>query len=207
MDSTIIPGAYGAGGNLKVKLRYDIGTGGGSRYNSQTTLYRYEKHTGYPDRKKQTDSLFYFETPVFDDTITITGHIQAALSCSFPTEDATVFIYVDEITKNGKVKYITEGMFRAIHRNTGDCEGYICSGEFHSFRQTDKLLLVPNEKVQLNFSLLPISYRINKGSKIRISFTGIDPEHFDVPLVKPEFMNLNINGNGGSFLMVPVEQK
>lgn len=207
MDSTVIPGAYEAGGALKVKLRYDIGTGGGSRYNSQTTLYRYKKHTGYPDRKKQTDSLFYFETKPLQDTVTITGHIQAALSCSFPTEDATIFIYVDEITKNGKVKYITEGMFRAIHRATGNNEGYIVPGEFHSFRQIDKLLLVPNQKVQLNFSLLPISYRVNKGSKIRISFTGIDPEHFDVPEIKPEFMNLHIGGYKGSYLIVPIESK
>jgi putative CocE/NonD family hydrolase len=206
MDSTLVPNSYGAGGDLKVKLRYDIGTGGGSRYNSQTTLYRYTKHTGYPDRKKQTDSLFHFDTQVLDDTITITGHIQAALYASFPTEDATIFIYVDEVTKNGKVKYITEGMFRAQHRATGDNEGYVGPGEFHSFRKTDVWPLIPNEKVHLNFSLLPVSYRVSKGSKIRISFTGIDPEHFDVPAIQPPYMNLNINGNGGSYLMVPVER-
>ncbi len=206
MDTSIVPKPVLSivGGNMKVKLRYDIGTGGGSRYNSQTTLYKYEKHTGYPDRKKQTDSLFYFETSPLEDTITITGHIQASLSCSFPTEDATVFIYVDEVTKNGKVKYITEGMFRAIHRNTGDCEGYLCSGEFHSFRQDDMQLLIPNEKVQLNFPLLPISYQVKKGSKIRISFAGIDPDHFDVPLIKPEFMNLFI---GESYLTFPIEKR
>jgi putative CocE/NonD family hydrolase len=189
---------------MNVKLRYDIGTGGGSRYNSQTTLYRYKKHTGYPDRKKQTEALFHFDTKPLEDTIVISGHIQATLSCSFPAEDATVFIYVDEITKRGKVNYITEGMFRAIHRNTGDCEGYICSGQFHSFQQVDKQALIPGEKVILNFALLPISYRVNKGSRIRISITGIDPDHFDVPQIKPETMKLMI---GESYLTIPIEQK
>jgi uncharacterized protein len=122
-DTSIVPNTYSSDGNMQVKLRYDIGTGGGSRYNSQTTLYRYEKHTGYPDRKEQTQALFYFESEALLDTTTISGHIQASLSCSFPSEDATIFIYVDEITKNGKVKYITEGMFRAIHRATGNDEG------------------------------------------------------------------------------------
>ncbi len=204
-DTSIAPNKYSADGNMNVKLRYDIGTGGGSRYNSQTTLYRYEKHTGYPDRKKQTSSLFYFDSNVLEDTIVITGHIQAALSCSFPTTDATIFIYVDEVTKNGQVKYITEGMFRAIHRATGDDNGYINPGEFHSFRMADKQNLVPGEKVQLNFSFLPISYRVNKGSKIRISFTGIDPEHFDVPEIKPEFMKLLMGGDAGSYLLIPIE--
>ncbi len=204
-DTTITPNTFGEMGQTQVKLRYDIGTGGGSRYNSQTTLYRYEKYTDYPQRKKQTDSLFYFETSVLEDTVTISGHIQAKLFCSFPTEDATVFIYVDEVTKNGKVNYITEGMFRAIHRNTGDCEGYICPGEFHSFEQADKKWLVPGEKVTLSFSLLPISYQVKKGSKIRISFTGIDPEHFDVPTIKPGYMDLFTGGVDGSYLTVPVE--
>ena len=66
----------------------------------------------------------------------------------------------------------------------------------------NKQLLVPNEKVTLNFALLPISYRVNKGSRIRISFAGIDPDHFDVPEIKPEVMKLFI---GESYLIVPVE--
>jgi predicted acyl esterase len=67
------------------------------------------------------------------------------------------------------------------------------------------LALKPNEKVQLNFSLLPISYQLAKGSKIRISFTGIDPEHFDVPLIKPDYMNLYMGGDQGSYLIIPLE--
>lgn len=206
-DTSIVPNKYSADGNMNVNLRYDVGTGGGSRYNSQTTLYRYEKHTGYPDRKKQTSQLFYFDSDVLEDTIVISGHIQAALNCVFPTTDATIFIYVDEVLKNGQVKYITEGMFRAIHRATGDNEGYINPGEFHSFRMSDKKDLVPGEKVQLNFSFLPISYRVNKGSKIRISFAGIDPEHFDVPEIKPEFMKMLMGGEEGSYLVLPIEMR
>ncbi len=189
---------------IDVPLRYDIGTGGGSRYNSQTTLYRYEKHTGYPERKKQTEALFHFDSQPLNDTAIITGHIEASITCSFPTEDATIFIYVDEVLKNGQVKSITEGMFRAIHRKKEDSHGYIVPGEFHSYKMEDAKKLIPNEKITLNFAMLPISYRVNKGSKIRISFTGIDPEHFDVPEIKPDKMRFYVTE---SYLTIPVEQR
>lgn len=193
--------------SMDVKLRYDIGTGGGSRYNSQTTLYKYEKHTNYKKRRKQVDSLFYFETDVLQDTMVISGHVQAILNCSFKTEDATIFIYLDEITEKGEVKYITEGMFRAIHRKISDSKGYITPGHFHSYQMKDQLKLVPDQNTLLSFALLPISYLVKKGSKIRVSFTGIDPEHFDVPSVKPDFMKLAVGGDHGSCLIVPVEQR
>lgn len=191
---------------IDVSLKYNVGTGGGSRYNSQTTLYKYEKHTNYKKRKKQIDSLFYFETNILQDTITISGHVQAILNCSFKTEDATVFIYLDEITPKGEVKYITEGMFRAVHRKITDSKGYITPGHYHSFKMVDQLKLVPDQNTLLSFALLPISYQVKKGSKIRVSFTGIDPEHFDVPFIKPDHMKLNVGGNGGSVLIMPLEQ-
>lgn len=192
-------------GDVKVPLYYDAGSGGGSRWNSQTTIYKYEKHTGYPDRKKQTEMIFHFETAPLADTVTITGHIEAHLECSYPTEDGNVFIYVDEVDEKGNVRYVTEGMFRAIHRKVGQANGYKVPGAYHSFRQEDKMPLVPDERFSMSFALLPISYRVPKGHYLRISLTGIDPEHFDIPKIKPDYMHL-FTGHSGSYLNIPVQR-
>lgn len=193
-------------GELTIPLYYDVGTGGGSRWNSLTTLYKYEKHTGYPDRNKQTEPIFHFESKPLTDTLVITGHIEAHLECSFPTEDGNVFIYVDEVGPDGKVRYITEGMFRAIHRRIGEDSTYIVPGTYHSFRKQDAMPLVPGEKIRLSFALMPISYMLAPGHSLRISITGTDPQHFDLPVGMPSSMQF-FTGDGESFLMIPVEKR
>lgn len=193
-------------GKIDLPLYYDTGSGGGSRWNSQTALYRYEKNTGYPDRKKQTEQLFHFESSPLNDTMFITGHIEAHIECSFPTEDGQLFIYVDDVAPDGTVNYITEGMFRAIHRKIEKNDSYIVPGTYHTFNQKDALPLIPGEKVRLSFTLMPISYRMLPGHQLRISITGSDPQHFDLPKLKPSSIQF-FAGDGESFLMIPVENR
>src|SRR5690606_5586830 len=99
-----------------------------------------------------------------------------------------------------------EGMFRAVHRKVGEEGDYKVPGTYHSFRQQDAMPLVPGETVRLSFALLPISYLVAPGHRLRISITGVDPQHFDIPKMKPTSMQL-IAGNGESFLMIPIEKR
>ena len=51
---------------------------------------------------------------------------------------------------------------------------------YHSFMKQDNLKINPEEIIDLYFDLLPTSYLIKKGHKIRIAIGGADKDHFEI---------------------------
>lgn len=152
-------------------------TGGTSRWNSLTPLYRNGK-TGYADRASADSALALFETTPLEADFTLTGAPLIDLWFSADKPDANVFVYLEEVEPNGKVTYVTEGLFRAQHRKISVNPVYNSAGPYHSFLKADAAPLTPFQPERLNFDMLPTAYRFRKGSKIRVAFAGADNPHF-----------------------------
>ncbi len=81
--------------------------------------------------------------------------------------------------KNGNVHYVTEGVFRAVHRKISEeKQPYKDVVPYHTFLKKDAQPLIPDEVAELKFDLLPVSYLFKKGHKIRIAISGADADHF-----------------------------
>jgi putative CocE/NonD family hydrolase len=165
-----------------------VGTGPDSRWRSVAGQLKTPKV--YPDRTKRDSALLVYNTIELSSDVEVSGHVIADLFISSNEIDACFFVYLEDVDENGNVHYVTEGLFRAIHRKLStEPQPYKDVVPYHTFLKKDAQPLVPDEVAELKFDLLPVSYLFKKGHKIRIAISGADADHFrpmtnSQPLIK-----------------------
>lgn len=189
-------------GTIRYSINYHITSGGCSRYNSVTALYR-NGPTHYADRKNISSQLLTFTTSPMEEDLTITGHPVVHLWWSADANDAHVFAYLEDVAPDGSVTYITEGTFRPLHRKISESD-YRYPGPFHSYKQQDALPYKAKDTVLLRFDCLPISYQLKKGHSLQLAIAGADIEHFDLPDEIPSSFTIFCKPAMLSHLEIPV---
>lgn len=159
------------------------------RVDSTTTVGFYNKFRSvsgqlktphvYPDRAKKDSLLLVYDSGPLTEDVEVTGHALVDLFISSSTDDAQVFVYLEDVLPDGTVEYVTEGELRALHRKVSNEKApYKQVGPYHSFLREDGQPLVPGEVAEMKFSMLPISYLFKKGHRIRIAIAGADAQQF-----------------------------
>lgn len=131
----------------------------------------------YYDWDERVQALSYFETDELEQDWEISGHPQIELYLNSNEKDAAIFVYLQEVDKNGKAKYITEGQLRLSHRKVNEEGIYKEIGPAISHKRADAQSSKGTNKIQ--FDLIPCSYLVKKGNKIRVSFSTNDMSHFE----------------------------
>ena len=132
----------------------------------------------------------------------ITGHplLHLWLSCSH--EDTQVFAYLEDETPDGEVYVITEGMLRARHRKVSTAP-YHCGGPYRSYRRGDAAPMDRNQACVVLVDLLPISWRLPQGHRLRLALGGADADHFELPDAAATW-GVHRGGDRASYLELPV---
>lgn len=190
-------------GQLDYTIDYSCHTGISSRWNSQTGLYK-NGPTNYDNWYEQSDKLWNFTTAPLQENLEITGSPVANLFLTADATDASVFVYLEDVSPEGEVVLITEGMFRAIHRKVSDSGDYEYPGPYHTFNEADSKPVVPGEVFELNFDMLPISYQVKKGHVIRFSIAGTDCKHFDLVDDAPTKFTMDISDDHQPHIVLPI---
>lgn len=131
----------------------------------------------YPDIGTRTAGELYFDTPVFERPRRLTGHPLAHLFVRANAADFALMAYLLAVAPDGRVIYLSEGQLRAIHRGFVDGERNP-RGPERSFLRADAAPLEPGQVAALDFSLLPISFAIPAGYRLRLVLTLGDRDHF-----------------------------
>lgn len=190
----------------KYKCDYEIGTGGGARWNSLTPLFRYAP-IEYRQRKELNERMLVFTGKVTEKDIEITGHPVVDLYISSSAADANVFVYLEDVAPNGKVTYITEGCLRAAHRKIQEENVPLkVAGPFLSYNREDMQILTADEVARLQFGLQPISYLLQKGHAVRVSIAAADIDHFELSTTAPKELTIHHNAKYPSKVEVPFVQ-
>jgi hypothetical protein len=64
--------------------------------------------------------------------------------------------------------------------------------------------MTPGAAETLRFALLPISWKLMKGSRLRLSIAGADADHFaQVPHGRPPKLALTVGGENASLVVLP----
>ena len=162
--------------------RYQVdpntGTGRHSRWN---TLVGISLKNPYPDRKERDQDLLVYTSEPLSAPLEVTGHPVATVYLSSTTPDTTLFVYLEDVTPEGDVHYVTEGELRAIHQPRQASDAILKPTDplpIHTFRRADAAPLIPGEVVPLTVELLPTSYQFKQGHRIRIALAGADKDHF-----------------------------
>lgn len=182
---------------------YDCRTGFDSRYDR---LYTKVVETYYPDwHGRDARMLTYTGAPLAANT-EVTGHAVAELYLAASERDCTIFVYLEDITPEGRALYVTEGMLRAVHRRPGDNPPTIpATGPTHSFRRADARLLTPGAPTEMRFELLPTSYLFRKGHRVRVAIAAADSDHFSrIPDGRPPKLRFYRSADRPSRVLLPV---
>ncbi len=181
--------------------------GGGTRWNSLTVLYKYE-NTFYGPRNAQDSLMVVFDSPALEEDTEITGHPFVTLNVATETGYGHLFVYLEEVLPDGTSRYITEGMLDITHLKVCEKGDYECRFPQHSYKEEDRQPLQPWEFRAALVNLIPTSYVVAKGNRIRIAVGNADADHFDLPeeSVRPKEMRILVGESSGTAAFLPIGQ-
>lgn len=192
-----------AEGGDEYQADYACGTGVHTRYDR---LYLASIEAYYDDWDGREDAMLSYTGEPLAADIEVTGHPAVHLCFTSSQKDCAFFVYVSDVTPQGRSVYVTEGVFRALHRAPGTLPERIpATGPQHSFNRADAKLLTPGQPDAASFELLPTSYLFRKGHRVRLSIALSDADHFTrIPDGRPPRITLLRSAARASRLVLPV---
>ena len=108
----------------------------------------------------------------------LVGHAVLRLHLAASEPDAALHVYLSEEEPDGTVRYVTEGVLRALHRKVSPCPpNYRANWPYHSCDRGDAAPLVPGRAEEIVLALLPTVWRFGRASRIRLAIAGADTDH------------------------------
>jgi uncharacterized protein len=192
-------GAAPATGTDVHQVDFGRGTGSHTRYER---LAAHDTRDYYVDWQGRDGAMLSWTSAPLARAGELAGHAVLTVSLAADRKDCAVHAYLSEVEADGTVRYVTEGMLRALHRKEqAPPEAYRAAWPWRSYARADAAPLVPGEPATMRFALLPTAWRFAAGSRIRLSITGADEDHFgQVPHGSPPRFTLH---RGGTALALP----
>ncbi|MBP0444737.1 CocE/NonD family hydrolase [Roseomonas sp. SSH11] len=193
----------GEAGSDEMRADFAAGTGNGTRYERIAGINSTVYHADWAE--KSANMLSWTSAPLAASQ-ELAGHGVAELWITSSEPDASIFVYLSEVEADGTVRYVTEGLLRALHRKESPApQAYRATWPFRSFRREDAAPLVPGEATRIRIPLLPTAWRFSTGSRIRLSIAGADADHcVQVPHGRPPVLAVLRGGERSSALELPL---
>jgi len=190
-----------AAGTDEYQVDFGLGTGAQTRYERIAAI---DSRDYYIDWQGRDARMLCYTSPPLDRDWEVTGHVVADLQMASSEPDAAIFLYLSEVEADGTVRYVTEGMLRALHRKTGECPpAHRTAWPYRSFSRADAAPMPIGEAQRLHFALLPTSWSFKAGSRVRLAIAGGDADHCaQVPHGRPPLLTLH---RGASSIRLPVK--
>jgi putative CocE/NonD family hydrolase len=175
-------------------------------------LTRYERIAGiatedyYADWHGRTDALLTYTSPPLAEPCVLAGHALVTLWLEADQPDAAVHVYLEAVEPDGRCRYVTEGLLRALHRKTAPAPAdYRAAWPWRSFARADAAVLPQGEAVEMTFALLPVGWRFKSGSRVRLAISGADCDHVvQVPHGRPPRLSIRHGAGHPSRLVLPL---
>jgi len=181
---------------------YSATTGEATRWTSP-----FDAQPNYPDRRDEVLKLLSFDLPAFESDMELVGTPVIYLNIATSSEDPTFHVYLQDVSPEGVVTYLTEGILRAVHRQPASELSYHSGLAAHSFRRDDSLPVIPGTALDIEFALLPIAARIRSGHHLRISLAGNDASlSIDPPGEGSDTFILTMGGENASAITLPLKE-
>ncbi len=187
----------------EVQADFTAGSGFQTRYERIAGIDATNYYVDWPEREAKLAS---FTTAPLEVALEIAGHPIVSLWLASSEPDAAVFVYLSEVEADGTVRYVTEGVLRAIHRAERPApREYRTTWPWRSFARADAKPMPVGEPQLLKFALLPVAWRFAGGSRLRLSISGADADHFaQTPHGRPPLLKVLSGGEQATLLELPV---
>jgi predicted acyl esterase len=116
-------------------------------------------------------------------------------------------VYLSEVDADGRSWFITEGLLRLLHRREAEPPpSYRTTWPYRTFRREDARHMQPGVPEMVSFALLPVSWTVQAGSRLRVAIAGTDADHFaQVPHGRPPRLEFTLGGEHASFIDLPLQ--
>jgi putative CocE/NonD family hydrolase len=164
----------------------------------------------YPDRAAADRRLLTYTGPPLAGDLEITGSPVLSLDLASTAGDGAVHAYLEDVSPDGRVTYLDEGVFRVIDRREVDPATlpYPPLGPAHSFLRRDAEPLQPGEVASVRFALFPTSIVLRKGHRIRLALAGADAGLFQrYPATGTVTWAVHRDRDHASYLELPVKPR
>lgn len=192
----------GAPGESVFKANYAGGTGANTRHERLAAINTTDYYTEWSDAES---GMLAFTSAPLEAGGTMTGHPVVALHVASSEADAVLHVYLSELEADGTLRYVTEGVLRALHRRESEAPAHQnWSWPYRDFSRAKAAPMTPGATALLRFGLLPASWTFAKGSRIRLSVAGADNDHYvQLPHGRPPLLTLKLGGDAASSLELP----
>lgn len=135
----------------------------------------------YPNRTEQASKLLIYRSEALEHDLLVTGHPVVQLTLSSTHSDGAFHVYLESVSPDGDVTYITEGLLRGLHRAVRPAEDSPAAvyGPYHSYARADAAPIVPGVPFVLAIELFPTSVQFARGSRIQVGIAGADADTFE----------------------------
>jgi putative CocE/NonD family hydrolase len=190
----------GAGAESRCQADFGFGTGTHTRYER---LAAHDTRAYYIDWPEREAKLLRYRSEPLAAAAELAGHAVLTLTVAISERDAAIHAYLSEEEADGTVRYVTEGVLRALHRKVSDCPpNYRASWPYHSHNRADAAPMVPDRPEQIVVALLPTAWTFQRGSRVRLAIGGADADHYgQTPHGRPPILTVHLEE---SFLDLPV---
>lgn len=114
------------------------------------------------------------------------GFPVAHLEVTADREDAEVFVYLEQVDTEGEVEVLSFGRLKLSHRAVSPAPWDNLGLPWHSGRSEDVAPLPIGDAARMVFGMMPLSHRVQAGSRLRFVVTGADPRQRNLAEVKQD---------------------
>jgi putative CocE/NonD family hydrolase len=175
-DHSLVPAsAAPADGEDRYSVDPSATTGDATRWSTQLGT-----PAAYSDRQAEDAKLLIYTSEPFDHDTELVGNPSVTLYIATASKDPAFFSYLEDVGPDGRVTYLTEGLFRAVHRRpaTADELPYVQAPPAKSYWRKDAQPMVPGEVAKVTFPVFPLAALIRRGHRLRVSLAGADRSVF-----------------------------
>ncbi len=187
-------------GEDRHQVDFGFGSGTQTRYGR---LAAHDTRLYYDDWPPREEKLLGYRSAPLAAPAELAGHAVLTLTVAISEPDAALHVYLSEEEPDGRVRYVTEGVLRALHRKLSPCPAnYRATWPYRTHDLADAAPLVPGRTDQIVIALLPTAWVFGKGSRIRLAIGGADCDHYgQVPHGRPPIFTIE---RAESFLDLPL---
>lgn len=198
----VLAQAPGAVGQDSFRADFTRGTGTATRYERLSAQPVTDYYTDWAEKER---GLLSWTTPPLETAADIAGHPVVNLTITASEADAVLHVYLSELEADGSLRYVTEGVLRALHRKIIPAPAdQNWTWPYRDFSRKNSAPLVPGVPAELRFALLPTAWRFARGSRIRVSVAAADSDHYvQLPYGRPPEISIRRGDADASWIELP----
>ena len=198
-SGSLMRAAPGSAGIDRYIVDTTAGSGSSARWN---TLVGWP--LDYPDRNAADEKLISFTSSALPLDLEVTGHPVVTLWVTSSATDGQFHVYLEDVDSAGRVRYVTEGQLRGIHRRLSPKKPpYALTVPYRTFARADAQPLEPGTPAALVFDLQPVSMLFKRDHRIRVAIAGADRDHFAPFPVDPPTLQIHYGAGMRSHISLP----